>query len=463
VQIPIPDDWDGLSWQCVQIEWPNSPQWLALLYGFLSQATRGRFWDEGTGSILNTQAIGWQIWDRNIPLADCAGDVIPVDGGLGGDGIGISTGGGIVIMEEEDMGQVVTEIKIVDGKLRVYYGHCCYDELDMPSVADAAQTGEIGDDPLNPSGDPNYVYSACGKANAIVAMVYSIVEAFFSAATEPLPWKWVPYVETTVGYDLDNQYVVSGVLVAAAGIALGKSYAEVYDAVEYQNIVSKMVAFFADDATGVPTDADFESIKGLFRSEFGLFEDEWGLFDDAINALGRYDMDQVAKLGAGTTTADCDAPILWPTIPADHTWEHHYDFSRGEYGWTDIGNFYAPFVGYINPDVAQFEQLPGISKAAIGGPGSVVYIAALVDVWPTGTLGGGAAPFWFEIGSNFWDPALRGSLYWIGTAQVFAYIVGTLFKVFNMQFDQAGVSGVSKWHRLVIAGTGTDPFPSDPV
>jgi len=75
--IPIPDDWNGQDWLCVQVEWPLSIKWLALLAGLLTTPLRGRFWDERTGNIRAAQAIGAQIDKRNLPFNACAGEIPP--------------------------------------------------------------------------------------------------------------------------------------------------------------------------------------------------------------------------------------------------------------------------------------------------------------------------------------------------------------------------------------------------
>jgi len=63
---PIPNDWDGVSWCCSVVEWPDSPLYRAIFVGLLTTPTRGRFWDERTGSILDVQAIGEEIENRNF-------------------------------------------------------------------------------------------------------------------------------------------------------------------------------------------------------------------------------------------------------------------------------------------------------------------------------------------------------------------------------------------------------------
>lgn len=68
--VPIPDDWDGETWDCMLLAWPSSVQWYAILRGLLTTPGRGRFWDERSGSILAVQAIGREIEERN-PVMSC--------------------------------------------------------------------------------------------------------------------------------------------------------------------------------------------------------------------------------------------------------------------------------------------------------------------------------------------------------------------------------------------------------
>jgi len=71
MKLPIPDDWDEISWLCILLQWPDSQKWRGLLNGALSLYTRGRYWDESTGTITDVQAIGWEIFDRNVPYTTC--------------------------------------------------------------------------------------------------------------------------------------------------------------------------------------------------------------------------------------------------------------------------------------------------------------------------------------------------------------------------------------------------------
>ena len=77
MKLPIPNDRTNDAWHCVQIDWPDSPLWNALLRGWLSQMMRGRTYDETTGSILDTMAIGREIWARNEIFRSCDGSETP--------------------------------------------------------------------------------------------------------------------------------------------------------------------------------------------------------------------------------------------------------------------------------------------------------------------------------------------------------------------------------------------------
>lgn len=67
----IPSDWDGETWRCVEILWPDSIQWLGVLTGLLTAPTRGRFWKASTGTITDAQNVGRTIEEANIPFMTC--------------------------------------------------------------------------------------------------------------------------------------------------------------------------------------------------------------------------------------------------------------------------------------------------------------------------------------------------------------------------------------------------------
>ncbi len=72
-QIPIPDDWDGVTFVNHVICWPDSVLWKGILAGLVTYPTRGRFWDGATGSIVAAQAAGRQIIQQNT---DSQGEIM---------------------------------------------------------------------------------------------------------------------------------------------------------------------------------------------------------------------------------------------------------------------------------------------------------------------------------------------------------------------------------------------------
>jgi len=326
VKVPIPSDWDGKTWECIQIQWPDSPEWLTILAGLLTQATRGRLWEETTGTVTEAQAIGWAIHDRNYPLEPCltASIINPPAGGIAEGGFGSSDD------ESEDEEMPVSYIKIVDGKLRVFYGGpCCYEDLAISALIAGEGTPDT-EDPVNPDNDPDFVYSACGKATGIVNAVYLCIEATFDAVVLPLPWQVIPYIEDAVGYDLDNVWLYPLIANAGALLLASLSFEDVASEIAKQNAISAVAALFDDDNVGVPTSELFEDIKTAIKNAVGVLSPMYQMVDQAVNAIGRADMDTIARRSAGDTDAVCEGAQGGPDIFVDQsqglTWSHVWDF-----------------------------------------------------------------------------------------------------------------------------------------
>lgn len=48
----IPDDWDGVTFECSRIEWPASEKWRAILLGQASEPSQERYWDVDSGDAV---------------------------------------------------------------------------------------------------------------------------------------------------------------------------------------------------------------------------------------------------------------------------------------------------------------------------------------------------------------------------------------------------------------------------
>lgn len=181
MQIPIPDDWSlGDDWECIQLQFPKSTDWLIILQGLITMLARGRLWDRETGSILGVQEIAREIENRNLPLITCDG--VPVENI-------INQMGGLVLLEDDNMGQVVTEVWIdtETGELVVEYGPCCVHRFDIGSaISDQPPTPD--DDDTEPQ-DPPPADISCRKAYWMGSQLAAVMESAWNLFPDTI-WEW---------------------------------------------------------------------------------------------------------------------------------------------------------------------------------------------------------------------------------------------------------------------------------
>lgn len=175
--VPIPDDWSGDDWECVQIQWPKSEKWLAILAGFITQPMRGRFWDERTGSIKAIQRIGELIDAANLPFVSCAGqDILIPD-------TAIQFYGDILCDCEDDMAlcTVSAEAFQIRNGNELWVNDHCRGWIKIGSFL--VGSGDV--DPDNPPVDdpPEGLTSgtACAKAQKLALITHDIIDTGFNA------------------------------------------------------------------------------------------------------------------------------------------------------------------------------------------------------------------------------------------------------------------------------------------
>lgn len=318
MKIPIPTDWNGDTFECYTIQWPNSPEWRSILRGLILSPARGRFWDERSGSVSGAQIVGLQIDTLNLPLTTCDGLIVPCTEPT------IPRGGDFDLdnlefcaCEDDDMACTdCPPIKIENGSL--YWFNCGEWQL-VGDIGGAPQPEVVDPWPNDENGDPPTL-SACGKAKAVYDAVLAVANGFDAAGGEP-PWKWVGRVESELpGYDLKNTWVVSGVLALINLLALYE-LEEIFNDYKLGSSLCRLVSIFGADQAGI-TDEQFAAIKQVFTSEFGLILSQ--PYTVAINAIGQTSLSTIAKLGASDTTADCDCPEFIPppdeTVPDANGW-----------------------------------------------------------------------------------------------------------------------------------------------
>jgi hypothetical protein len=315
MKLPIPDDWNGRDWQCFQIIWPDSPLWIAMLHGWLSQMGRGRTWNEKTGSILATQAIGYEIWERSTPLVDCAGEAHPPD-----DQTRMQHIAGPCWFGEDEPEMPCVDlsnlIKLENGHLWVMNG-CC-EWVDKGAIGDFVEEGIS--DPPGEDLDPPIPFSACGKAKAIVDAIYLVTNALFANTDSlVLPWEAVSAVKSACApLSLKSNQVLLGLFDALALKNAGYEGEEVFDEDSRQGILCRLARTLSSD-TGALSQANMNSINDAFNQNLGF---EVAVFGAAANAIGLVQLSNIAMAGQLDQTADCECPeLVTPTQPpTDGAW-----------------------------------------------------------------------------------------------------------------------------------------------
>jgi len=304
MRLPIPSDWDGKKWQCVQIQWPDSPLWFAILNGLIAGLAAGRSWDERDGSILDVQSIGREIWARSIPFQSCSGEIIPPT-------IPPTSGGGGLWLEEVfempciDLSSMI-DISRGDGHLWVLDGCCNW--VDLGEFG--GQSEELITIPPGETQDPPIPFSACGKADSIVNVIYAVALALWGATSEE-PWNYVNAVKSAVSpVTVKAKYVIEGIFLAASLKGTGFTEEEIFDDLSKQAIVCRLARTLAAD-TGALSAANISAIETAFNQNL---EFEVALFSAAVKAIGTSQLSNISMAGQLNQEADCDCPELVPPV-----------------------------------------------------------------------------------------------------------------------------------------------------
>jgi hypothetical protein len=318
MKVIIPNDWDGEDWQCFTIQWPNSPQWLALLLGLVTTPTRGRWYDETTGNIKGAQAIGAEIFARNFPWNFCTEEQQQAPEAARETLIRAG-----IVLETEAMGQVVTDVQFVNGKLRVWFGHCCYEDIELSAIGDTEEVTppvlpEWPDDIDPPA--PDIQYYSCGKITGLVDTLNVIGQAAWNNRTTPYDMR-AAILAANPGYSVSLTNVTA---LYVAG--LGLSAIELIDDADIFN--SEFLADWKCFGEGMLAN-DIDGFSATEWAAFALYPEghalwseppDLGAFFDVYaatwwtavcNVLGRERANQIMALHA-TQQGDCSACFETP-------------------------------------------------------------------------------------------------------------------------------------------------------
>lgn len=308
-QMPIPDDWNGEDWRCITVEFPDSPKYLALLVGYLSQNARGHFWDKRTGTITDAQDIGREIFYRNFPLNDCAGGEVETE--IDAETVFIMCGDGCTDCEDEMSCSIPRDVLrwAADGRLQ-YLSCGTWYYVEGAMVADAA----IGDDYIAPEIDGGG-YSACGKANAVMELVHQLITSIFDEV-DNFFFQWWGHIKGDMpGVGMDAKWIMTAVSGAVAQKLADQALQEAYEPDEFDESTWQSVkcALARDFSNTMPEALDGNAIRSKLQS---YFASEWGVdvltnavFVDALRGLNASTFEDAVRAGASDDEESCDCPL----------------------------------------------------------------------------------------------------------------------------------------------------------
>lgn len=316
-KLPIPQDWDGETWECVQIQWPRSTMWLAVLVGLITTPGRGRLWDERTGTITEVQDIASKIAEKNLPVMPCAGcDETPETitlppeivyiGVSGGDGLGI----------EDDMSWVCgvnpSAFKIVDGVLSVK--NFCGDWVEIGEVGTGP--GDVVDPvDLYPGSepDPEGDYYACGKVASLQTYLLALSDAFWASYAD------VETVEATTRAAVPMAtlsrariYQIAGNMVILDNLGMNDEMFNLADVNQLARCQAVEDVEDTAEGTGDERGVIVEAMASAYYNEVGIMtKSQWfAYWHSMAECIGDQDCRLIMTMGATNADADCDCPTI---------------------------------------------------------------------------------------------------------------------------------------------------------
>lgn len=336
MKVNIPSDWDGNEWTCVKLAWPNSAQWLSLLAGLVTSPTRGRWYNEQSGTIKDAQEIGLAILDRNLPFTLC-NDAMPAPQTV----VEYLRGAGIVIMESDDMGQVVTDVTIENGVLKVWFGPCCVQSyvLGQSVTPITPSPGESGAIDFSDWATPP-TFTGSGRAEALLGVLSGVIDIICDSTGSSTPIGVAreiirAYPDIDFG-DLDLlTATIAGVNVVAQGFC-----SELEDPALYQTIKADWAGILADQS-GDLTQEQYEALVTAAETRakqwFTLltyptaYSDMRSIISHVMRSLGRNDTSNLLAYAWDSESDDVSYPTSDPLAGMD--WVTDYDFTQGQMGF----------------------------------------------------------------------------------------------------------------------------------
>lgn len=469
MKLPIPQDWDGESWQCLQIQWPKSPAYRAILLGFLSYLTRGRAWDERIGLVTDAQDVGWAIFNKNYPLKACENGE---DTGTRGPGFWPCESSYDEVEEcEDNMSGCAGSglpIKIEDGKL--YWWACCQWNLVGPI---STPVEDFPDGTEEPDHDPDEGVDRCKKATHVVNVLWEMSRIIYEHAGTTYEGEVQNLLKAAYPmFDYSLAYLILATPVYVP-LRLGGPFDDSFTAIAKQRLICKWAEVVKGDSWEISASERDKMGVACFAA---MGADEAAAMNGTLAVLGA---DDLRKLGlqAGTMGSglDCSCPDYiepaddLPGNPGGLEWQHDFKFVLEDYGFTgDAGLEYTlgqGFHGNTDSVVYTVEMVGGLAVAD-----TVQYMYVELKV-PAGfqwedqpnafhyKIGSNAELLWADLG----DTVISGG----GTLKIWKrptngqHIVDKFVRV-------AGEGSIPVYpnqvylRRVMFGGSGVDPWPDAP-
>lgn len=302
----IPGDWNGDDWTCYAIRWPDTPEFRHLLISMLFSLTRGRQWDDETGSVIDATKDGWAIYDNNTPLAAC----------LNGSGTHedvrevIRAIGGAIGKEDAIMslcGYNPKAFKIENGSLWVR--DFCGEWIEIGALATVA-SDPIEEPPwVDPEDDDTW--SKCGKAAGYINTIRAICQAAWGAVALS-PAEWEGHVRAAADWATMGRASLFLTVTNAQVLQVLTDEGTVFDDDRWQRMIC--LAILGMEDTPVMTEDErwycYNSMRSVVFSDFGAVveEDMWAFVQNAVDTLGAADGRHAGTVGSADLDAECDCP-----------------------------------------------------------------------------------------------------------------------------------------------------------
>lgn len=325
MKVPVPDDFEvGQELTCFEVQWPDTPQWVALLHGFVSAIGHGRFWDEKTGVIKDAQSIARQIYDATIPLVLCCDSGGPDDGdddtGTAGTTGGIIESFGAILMANCSI--PYGALRWNDGILEYRYCGEWYPVIgDGPiGASPPPDTEEIGELPDEFPDDP----TACSKTETVTDVLFGVVDSLLDDGDlVKSPTTAIKNVHALYpAIDWGDTPLFSAYLSAVHIAALGYQN-EVEDPTIQQTIKCRFAEVLTGGVEGI-TEDEYSTLKQVLwdylSSRWTLvtyptsYSEMKNIYQRTLDAIGKNDIRKISSYAVPSGDENCACPgeIAYP-------------------------------------------------------------------------------------------------------------------------------------------------------